>query len=176
MSKSDDERMDKERTIVGGRPLGTSAAGAAIPRGVEMLLKLAAIDPTFCERLVHMRGQAAKDLGYELTFSEAMVLEAVPEKQLRNMIAAMPVSEEERGVLNSVNPLRRVADDSPLLATMGIRPELYDLAGSPLQSQDTQPDPPIQEDWPNIDELIKKAAFDPDFCRLLLSHPPKSVF
>jgi hypothetical protein len=91
------------------------------------------------------------------------------------MVDAMPVSDEERGVLESVNPLNRAPDDSPLQATMGIRPEQYDLPASPLRRQTSQSGPQTQDEWPVFEELIKKAALDPAFCRLLLSRPPKAV-
>jgi hypothetical protein len=122
VSNSDDERPRKKRTIVGGRPRGKTKPGAKIPRGVELMLKMAAIDPTFRARLIHMRGTASKTIGLELAFSEAMILEAVPEDQLQAMIDAMPVSDDERDALRSLAPETRLPSDSPLLASMGIRP------------------------------------------------------
>jgi hypothetical protein len=142
MNDSDSDRTDKERTIVGGRPKGQHASDSEIPRGVEILLKVAAIDPTFRQRLIHMRGQAAKTLGFKLTFSEAMILEAVPEKQLQTMIDAMHVSDEERGVLVAVAPQSKLPSDSPLLATLGIRPEWTEDPPSPPRTRGIRPDLP----------------------------------
>jgi len=140
MNHSDGDRTDKKRTIVGGRPQGKAKPGAEIPRGVEVLLKMAALDPIFRKRLTHMRGQASQDLGFKLAFSEAMILEAVPEKQLQAMIDAMPVSDQERELLLSASTPWRTREDSPLLATMGIRPEMPEWR--PLQTRGIEPDLP----------------------------------
>jgi len=142
MNDSDGDRTDRKRTIVGGRPKGKDKPGAEIPRGVEILLKMAAIDSVFRLRLIHMRGQASKDLGFKLTFAEAMILEAVPEDQLQTMIDAMPVSDEERSILLSAVPQSKRPSDSPLLATLGIRPEWEDVPGLPPQTRGIRPDLP----------------------------------
>jgi hypothetical protein len=140
MNHSDGDRTDTTRTIVGGRPQGKTKPGAEIPRGVEILLKMAAIDPIFRKRLIHMRGQASQDLGFKLAFSEAMILEAVPEKQLQSMIDAMRISDEEREVLLSVSTPWRTREDSPLLATLGIRPDMPERR--PGRTRGIEPDLP----------------------------------
>ena len=147
MSNSDD-RPRKKRTIVGGRPRGKTKPGAKIPRGVELVLKMAAIDPTFRARLIHMRGTASKTIGFKLTFSEAMILEAAPEEQLLAMIDAMPVSDEEREALLSAAPGSRPAPDSPLLATLGIRPERTQEPPRPPQTRGIRPDWPRKKPPP----------------------------
>ena len=46
-------------TIVGGRPAGKSSHGGSIPRGMEILLKRAAIDEEFRQRLLEERSGVA---------------------------------------------------------------------------------------------------------------------
>jgi hypothetical protein len=140
MKDSDGDRPDRKRTIVGGRPKAEGGPGADIPRGVEIVLKMAAIDPTFRKRLIHMRGQASRDLGFKLKLSEAMILEAVPEDQLQAMIDAMQVSDDERARLSALAPEKRLPSDSPLLATMGIRPEWNADAAALRQTRGIRPD------------------------------------
>jgi hypothetical protein len=101
---------------------------------------MAAVDPTFRKRLIHMRGQASKDLGFKLKFSEAMILEAVPEDQLEAMIDAMQVSDDERDVLASLAPENRLPADSPLLASMGIRPDRDAYSAAARQTRGIRPD------------------------------------
>jgi hypothetical protein len=148
MSDSDGDPPRKKRTIVGGRPRGKDKPGAEIPRGVEFLLKMAAIDPTFRARLIHMRGTASQTIGFKLSFSEAMILEAVPEDQLQAMIDAMPVSDEERSTLLTLAPQSRLPADSPLLATLGIRPEWTEPPPRPPQTRGIRPDLPIKKPRP----------------------------
>jgi len=46
-----DEREAERTTIVGGRPPGSGRSNVAVPRGIEVLLKKAAVDPEFCRML-----------------------------------------------------------------------------------------------------------------------------
>jgi hypothetical protein len=143
MKDSDGDRADRKRTIVGGRPKAKDKAGSEVPRGVAIVLKMAAMDAMFAQRLIHMRGQAAKDIGVELTFAEAMVLEAAPEEQLQAMIDAMPVSDEERQTLKAVAPRWTARYDASQLASMGIRPEVNPDYPGLYQTRGIRPD------WPD---------------------------
>jgi hypothetical protein len=113
-----------------------------MPRGVEMLLKMAAIDPAFRQRLIRMRGKASRTLGFKLTFSEARILKSVPEDQLQAMIDAMPVSDDERNALLSMAPQSQLPADSPLLSTMGTRPEWTETPSRPPPTRGIRPDLP----------------------------------
>jgi hypothetical protein len=70
-------------TIVGGRPPGGGANVGDIPRGVEVLVKKAAVDPAFKNIL-------------KLSPAEEAMLAAVPEAQLHAIIARTKVSPSLR--------------------------------------------------------------------------------
>lgn len=63
-----------------------------IPRGVEVLVKKAAVDPAFMKTLIAKRGRAADDIALKLSPAEEAMLAAVPEAQLRAIVANTKVS------------------------------------------------------------------------------------
>ena len=67
-----------------------------IPRGVEVLVKKAAVDPAFKKTLLAKRGRAANDIALKLEPAEAAILDAVPEEQLRVIIANTKVNPRLR--------------------------------------------------------------------------------
>jgi len=83
-------------TIVGGRPPGSGQAIGPIPRGIEVLVKKASIDPAFKQVLLERRAEAAKQIGLELDPAEVMMLGAVPGAQLETIIARTRVPQEHR--------------------------------------------------------------------------------
>ena len=70
-----------------------------IPRGVEVLVKKAAVDPAFKKTLLAKRGRAAYDIALKLSPAEAAMFDAVPEEQLRAIIANTKVSPNLRPAL-----------------------------------------------------------------------------
>ena len=71
--------------------------GPDIPRGVEVLVKKAAVDPEFKTLLLHRRAAAAEEIGLELDPAEAAMLEGVPAEQLAAIIAGTKVDAKTRG-------------------------------------------------------------------------------
>jgi len=67
-----------------------------IPRGVEVLIKKAAVDPAFKKILLEKRAEAAEAIALKLEPAEAAMLEAVPEAQLRAIVASTKVSPSLR--------------------------------------------------------------------------------
>ncbi len=67
-----------------------------IPRGVEVLVKKAAVDPAFKKMLLKERAGAAEAIALELEPAEAAMLNAVPEEQLRAIVANTKVSPKLR--------------------------------------------------------------------------------
>jgi len=67
-----------------------------IPRGVEVLVKKAAVDPSFKKLLLERRAEAAEAIALTLSAAEEAVLAAVPEAQLRAIIASTKVSPSLR--------------------------------------------------------------------------------
>jgi len=65
---------------------------ASFPRGVEVLIKKAAVDAAFRERLLAERADAADRIGLKLTPAEAALLGAIPAKQLAATVARTTVA------------------------------------------------------------------------------------
>jgi hypothetical protein len=85
-------------TIVGGRPPGSGQGVGNIPRGIEVLIKKAVVDPSFRELLLDRRAAAADEIGLQLEPAEATMLAAAPRAQLETVIANTRVPEEHRRV------------------------------------------------------------------------------
>jgi hypothetical protein len=85
-------------TIVGGRPLGNGRAQRSIPRGIEVLVKKASVDPAFREILLEKRAEAATEIGLELSPAEITTLNAVPRAQIERIIQNTTVPDEHRRV------------------------------------------------------------------------------
>jgi hypothetical protein len=121
MSKQDNEMEAVRTTIVGGRPPGSGRDLGNIPRGLEVLLKKAAVDTDFRARLFAERGAAAASIELELDPAESAMLQAIPRTQLENIVAQTVVPVEQRRVF-----LGRLA--APMLAVLGIA-----VTGCPAQ-------------------------------------------
>jgi hypothetical protein len=67
-----------------------------IPRGVEVLIKKAAVDPAFKKMLVEKRAPAAETIALKLEPAEAAMLDAVPLPQLEAIVANMKVDAKLR--------------------------------------------------------------------------------
>jgi hypothetical protein len=91
MSKDNREKPAVKTTIVGGRPPGSGKEVAVIPRGIEILLKKAAIDESFKKKLLSERSNAAGAIGLALQPVESAMLKAIPEGALERMIGATKV-------------------------------------------------------------------------------------
>ncbi len=83
-------------TIVGGRPPGSGQGVGPIPRGIEVLVKKASIDPSFRELLFEKRAEAAAEIGLNLDAAEVMMLRAVPDEQLDAIIKQTSVPRQHR--------------------------------------------------------------------------------
>ena len=83
-------------TIVGARPPARGRARGDIPRGIEVLVKKASIDPVFHALLLEKRAAAASALDLDLTPSEVATLNAVPRAQLEKIIANTRVPDPQR--------------------------------------------------------------------------------
>ena len=73
-------------TIVGGRPPGSGQPCREAPRGIEILLKKAAVDRAFEVILLKERVAAAAAIGLTLAPSEVTLLRSVSEAQLAAMV------------------------------------------------------------------------------------------
>jgi hypothetical protein len=90
------EREAVHTTIVGGRPPGCGTEVGNIPRGIEILVKKAAVDLKFRKLLLEKRAGAAEEIKLELEPAEAAMLTAIPAAQLDAIIAGTKVDEKVR--------------------------------------------------------------------------------
>jgi hypothetical protein len=67
-----------------------------IPRGIEILVKKASVDPAFRAVLLERRAAAADEIGLALEPNEAMLLSAVPAEQLEAIVDRTSVPDEHR--------------------------------------------------------------------------------
>jgi len=158
------EREAVRTTIVGGRPPGSGRDNGSIPRGIEILVKKAAVDREFRATLIEQRADAANTIGLELTASEAAMMKTIPERQLLSIISHTDVPDQERrvflgraaaamlavlgaGVASSCGPpaTTGIAPDMPerIPASDGIRPDVPAEAESrPAVSTGVRPEAP----------------------------------
>jgi hypothetical protein len=71
-------------------------AGDGIPRGIEVLVKKAAVDAKFKALLLAERADAAKAISLDLDAAETAMLGAIPCSQLEATIASTKVDEKVR--------------------------------------------------------------------------------
>jgi len=90
------EQAAVKTTIVGGRPPGPGKPVGPIPRGIEVLIKKAAVDPEFRTVLLEKRAAAADEIGLVLDPAEAFMLRAAPREQLEAIIARTKVHPNVR--------------------------------------------------------------------------------
>ena len=91
-----EEQQAVNTTIVGGRPPGCGKPVGEIPRGIEVLVKKAAVDPAFRTLLLEQRSAAADEIGLTLAPAEAVMLDAVTQPQLDGIIANTVVPPKQR--------------------------------------------------------------------------------
>ena len=73
-----------------GKPLGD------VPRGIEILLKKAAVDPEFCSLFLEHREEAARQIGLELEPFELAMVQTFPTEQLTAIIRQTEVLQAHR--------------------------------------------------------------------------------
>ncbi|PKL47611.1 MAG: hypothetical protein CVV42_12835 [Candidatus Riflebacteria bacterium HGW-Riflebacteria-2] len=98
MATSDND-SEQGHTIVGGRPQAPRSMRADIPRGLEILVKRAAIDATFKSALLEKREKIADELQIPLDASEKAMLACIPGEQLEKMIKATEVPPAQHKLL-----------------------------------------------------------------------------
>lgn len=113
MSAQEHEGDAVRTTIVGGRPARSGRGSATIPRGVEVLLRKAAVDARFRELLCEERIREAEAIGLELDAAESAMLKSIPREQLTSIIPQTFGPVEQRRVF-----LGRMA--APMLALLGV--------------------------------------------------------
>lgn len=131
MERAQDNEAEAVRTtIVGGRPPGSGRNNVPVPRGIEVLVKKAAIDAEFRKLLLEQRGRAAAIIGLELDPAETAMLCAISREQLARIVENTAVPAELRSMFAG-----QVA--AAMMAALGMG-----LASSPAQPVGAPADPP----------------------------------
>jgi len=154
-------------TIVGGRPPGPGKAVGPIPRGIEVLVKKAAVDPAFRERLLDGRAKAAEDIGLALDPAEALMLRAAPRQQLEAIIARTKVHPTVRSAfLGRAAAVMLVALGAGTLGCEKVpvvdgiapdRPPAKQVEPPPAAEEATESTPPEAEPLPRVITGIQPA-------------------
>ena len=129
------EQPAARTTIVGGRPPGSGQPLGDIPRGIEVLVKKAAVDPEFKDLLLAQRAAAAEAIGMGLSPAEKAILAAVSTEQLERIIAQTIVPEAHRRAF-----LGKAA--AAMLAALGAMTAGLPGAESPPPTRGISPDRP----------------------------------
>ena len=130
----------------------------AIPQGIQVLLKKAAVDPDFRELLLTRRAGAADEIELTLHDNEIAVLGDVPETHLAMMIDQTVVAPDERPVFlgKAVIPMLAVIGVATGGCTMGHR---IDRPPVPRHEEPSQQD--IEEVAPTSDSETVKPQAEP---------------
>ena len=135
-------------TIVGGRPPGCGKMLGAIPRGIEVLVKKACVDPAFRALLLARRSGAADEIGLKLAPAEGVMLDHVPQAQLEAIINRTRVDPSRRnaflskaaGVMLAALGASAVVSDADAGPTKGVRPDANaPVATQPASKPTTEP-------------------------------------
>ncbi|MHC4249684.1 MAG: hypothetical protein ACYS9X_11215 [Planctomycetota bacterium] len=133
---------------------GRDEGGRELPRGIEVLVKKAAVDAGFKALLLEERAGAAAEINLELDPAEAAMLMAIPAAQLETIIAATKVDEKVRPAF-----LGKAA--AVMVAALGVG----ELAGCNvmLQSKGARPDrPPDARSDDSVSPRPQSAGIIPD--------------
>ena len=122
-----------------------------VPRGIEVLVKKASIDPTFKSLLIEKRSEAAKEINLALDSSETAILNSIPAEQLEKSISSATVDPKHRLIflgkvaalmiltLSTVGTVGCVTGISPEPVT-GSRPDIIDVKSADETPQNKSDD------------------------------------
>ncbi len=136
----------------------------SISRGIEVLVKKAAVDPAFKKMLLEKRAEAAEPIALKLEPAEAAMLNAVPEAQLKAIVANTKVSPSLRpaflgyaaAAMLAALATGAYADDPDEweMRTTGIDPEI------PPKTYDRDINNPQEIDVPDDAGVVAGFVFD----------------
>jgi len=106
-----------------------------IPRGVEVLVRKASVDPEFKRLLLVERSVAARRIDLALDQAEAMMLDAVPEDQLEAIIARTTVPNEHRRAFLGTAAAAMLAAVGLISAGCNARDPSLDKQGRPTRNR-----------------------------------------
>lgn len=123
-----------------------SAGPLPVPRGVEVLLKKAAVDPPFRKALLAERSRAAARIGLSLTAAEAAMLDALPAAYLERVVARTNVPPRYRAVFMGYAA-------AAMLAVLGASKTAAEPAARVAGIEPDEPPPSRGNDYPLVDIL-----------------------
>ena len=156
MSQRAEEQEAVYTTIVGGRPPGCGTKVGNVPRGIEILVKKASVDPSFKTRLLADRSAAADDIGLKLESAEAMMLNAIPVEQLSVIIDQIVVPEQQKSAF-----LGKLA--TTMLLALSIALPSCDSKGPPctgIRPEDAPREIPAEQDENEEIEIDEEETVD----------------
>lgn len=118
-------------TIVGGRPPDSGTNVGDIPRGIEVLVMKASVDPVFRMLLLQKRAEAARQIDLELTEAERNMLSSISSEQLEKIIENTKVKPEHRSIFQGTTAKLMLA----VAAGIVIAPFLYTSLGHTLTKE-----------------------------------------
>ena len=121
-----------------------------LPRGLEVILKKAAIDAGFRERLLQDRARAADLIGLTLEPAEAAMLDAIPRAQLAATVARAEVPPGARAAFLGYAATAMVAALGTVLLSSCSTP-------APV-TEGTRPDDPTSPDDVTAPTMTETAA------------------
>ena len=112
-----------------------------VPRGIEVLVKKASVDPAFKAILLERRAEAADEIGLQLEPAEAMMLAATPREQFEAVIARADVPQAHRRAF-----LGQAA--AAMLAALGVGAVALANAPPSAGTMGNRPDEPAESEPP----------------------------
>jgi hypothetical protein len=124
-----------------------------IPRGIEVLIKKAAVDPDFKAELIEKRSRAADLIGLKLSGAEAAMLDGVPAAQLEGIIANTTVNPKLKPAF-----MGRAA--AVMLAALGVAAAGCIPAATGARPDEPPPSEPIEKETTDDPSGGQAAASD----------------
>jgi hypothetical protein len=113
----------------------------SIPRGIEVLVKKAAVDPAFKALLLDRRAAAAAEIGLDLSPSETLMLATVSRAQLETIIARTTVPAEHRRAFLGKAAAAMLATITIVASTAGCKGIRPDKWPPPPRKNDSEDSP-----------------------------------
>ena len=129
---------------------------SAIPQGIEVLVKKAAVDAEFRALLLERRAAAAELISLALEPAEALMLTAVPAAQLEAIIDRTDVPLEHRRAFLGQAAAAMLAALGAMGATAEAATKIMPAPGgiAPGPTRGIQPDPPPPPPQKTVDERV----------------------
>ena len=108
------------------------ARDPGIPRGIEVLVKKASVDPAFRAVLLERRAKAADEIGLTLTPAEVVMIDSIPAEQLQAIINRTKVDASKLHLFLGISA-------AAMLAAAGAA-VVMDVHGLQGQSRGIRPD------------------------------------